>query len=191
MHRLWNYWYNDQQCTDASVTLPTCSTWKHSAMITNKIIWKIMFLLESIQNAYFQCLYYSKSAKCVFFQLFPMGLSHGSAPDRSSSHGKMDVISHVSLPSQFQSSWNFENPTSFQLPPLPSHGSEGPIIHTTIHVNNFQYYNKHKKSLISCKWGVSSWFFEILIIHSSKIWKNACRKYKNLHTSRAFSYGRL
>ena len=147
--------------------------WKVSKMHTFRVL-----TTQKVQNVH-------------FFLLFPMGKSLGSAQSWSSSHGKIDGISHVSLPSQFQSSWNFENPTSFQLPPLPSHGSEGPIIHTIIHVNNFQYYNKHKKSLISCKWGVSSWFFEILIIHSSKIWKNACRKYRNLHTSRAFSCGRL
>ena len=99
-----------------------------------------------------------KCKMCIFFNFFPwdhpMGSSHGSAPDRSSSHGKIDVISHVSLPSQFQSNWNFENLTSFQLPPLHSHGSEGPIIHTIIHVNHFQYYKKFKMSLISCKLGV-------------------------------------
>ena len=132
-----------------------------------------------------------KVLNVIFFQLFPMGISHGSAPNRSSSHGKMDGISHVSLPSRFQHSWNFENLTSLQLPPLPSHGSQGPIIHTIQCINKLQYTFMSKMWYKSLKCSLIQHFFSSWGNYSTKMLKKASKDCKTFDKSHGSTNGRL
>ena len=93
-----------------------------------------------------------------------MGKSLGSAQNWSSSHGKMDGISHISLPSQFQRSWNFENLTSF---------NSLPYLHIGLRDLSFTplYMWIPSNTTISIKihWYLAGWEYQV---HFLNFWKS-------------------